>query len=393
MTLPESMANVVDNLQSKVNLKYLDIRTWLLELALFSIVDTLKKNKAVSAKSRAKNEQWTIYQQANPTRVRNLTVLPKGNQCSWCKSRNFPFNGYTFKSCQKLKDYQVSSSSSQQQRPIQTTGYEVVPYWVSSTQELFSFNCLAHLVISRPSSHSASVNVPTQVSTNHTIYKVWTFDTSASFHITTDFSHLPNPVYCHVGLTVGGGKVIHAMYQENMVLSLQVPTSILSLTLIDVLYMPDWNKVCSSAQKIVHYNMPPVFAMPSSYYVHSLCCQRLSSLCLFSITLYTHFALQCSTSDPVHWLYLLCLMSNLNYLTLWLLLAIADIQRLSLAMPYIDWLSKTSSLISLARYYLADVEISLPNTGIYSVIPHLISHRIANNSYRSCLYIAILDPA
>jgi len=61
MTLPESMANVVDNLQSKVDLKYLDVRTRLLELASSSIVDTPKKNKALSAKSRGKNAQSTTY--------------------------------------------------------------------------------------------------------------------------------------------------------------------------------------------------------------------------------------------------------------------------------------------------------------------------------------------
>jgi len=138
----------------------------------------------------------------------------------------------------------MSSSSSQQQRPRQTTCREVVPYRASTTQELFSSNGLAHLVISRPSSHSASVNVPAQVSTNHTTYEVWIFDTGASFHITADFSHLLNPVHCHVGLTVGGRRVMHATHQGNVVLSLEVPTGVLSLTLIDDLYVPDWNEAC-----------------------------------------------------------------------------------------------------------------------------------------------------
>jgi len=120
----------------------------------------------------------------------------------------------------------------------------VVPYRASTAQKLFFSNSLAHLVISRPSSHSASLNVPAQVSANHTRYEFWIFDTGASFHITADFSHLLNPVRCHVGLTVGGGRVMHAMHQGNVVLSLEVPTGVLSLTLIDVLYMPDWNEVC-----------------------------------------------------------------------------------------------------------------------------------------------------
>jgi len=104
MILPDSMANVVDNLQSKTDLKYLDVRTRLLELASSSIVDTLKKNKALSAKSKGKNGQSTTHYQPNPTRV-GKTVPAKGNDCSWYKSRNFPFSGHTFKTCQKLKDY------------------------------------------------------------------------------------------------------------------------------------------------------------------------------------------------------------------------------------------------------------------------------------------------
>jgi len=243
MTLPESIANVVDNLQSKVDLKYLDVRTQLLELASSSIIETPEKNKALSAKSRGKNTQSTTYQQPNPTRV-GKTVSAKGNQCSWCKSRNFPFDSHTFKTCQKLKDYQASSSSSQQQCPTQTSGREGVPYQALTAQELFYYNSLAHLVISRPSSYSASVNVPAQVSANHTTYEVWIFDTGTSFHITADFSHLLNPVRCYVGLMIGGGRVMHATHQGNVVLSLEVPTGVLSLTLIDILYVPDWNEAC-----------------------------------------------------------------------------------------------------------------------------------------------------
>jgi len=62
MTLTESMANMVDNLQSKVDLKYLDVRTRLLELVSSSVVETPKKNKALSAKSRRKNAQSTTHQ-------------------------------------------------------------------------------------------------------------------------------------------------------------------------------------------------------------------------------------------------------------------------------------------------------------------------------------------
>jgi len=73
--------------------------------------------------------------------------------------------------------------------------------------------------------------------------------------------------------------------------------------------------VPTSAKKIVRCNAPPVLVTRPSRYVRSACCQRLSSLRPFSITLHADFALQRPTSDPVPWLHLLCLMSNLNYLT------------------------------------------------------------------------------
>jgi len=235
------MANIVDNLQSKPNLKYLNIRTQLLALASSSIVKTPKKNTALSTKSRGKNSQSTTCQQPNPTQV-GKTIPANGNQCSWCKSRNFSFEGYTFKTCQKLKDYQALFSSSQQQCPTQTTGCEVAPYQGSTTQELFSSNGLAHLVISCPFSYLASENVTAQISANHTTHKVWIFDTGTSFHMTADFSCLLNLVHCYVGLTVGGGRVMHATHQGNMVLSLEVPTGVLSLTFIDIQYVPKWNE-------------------------------------------------------------------------------------------------------------------------------------------------------
>jgi len=60
MTLPKSMANVIDNLQSKPDLKYLDIQSRLSELVFSSVVEPPKKDKALSTKSRARtvNQQY-----------------------------------------------------------------------------------------------------------------------------------------------------------------------------------------------------------------------------------------------------------------------------------------------------------------------------------------------
>jgi len=59
MTLPDSIANVVDNLQSKSDLTYLDVRTRLLKLASSSLIDTPKKNKALNARGKRQGSHTT----------------------------------------------------------------------------------------------------------------------------------------------------------------------------------------------------------------------------------------------------------------------------------------------------------------------------------------------
>jgi len=87
MTLPESMANIVDNLQSKSDLKYIDVRTRLLELASSSLIANPTKNKALNVKGKkGLGHQST---KPNPTRA-GRTEAAKGNQCSWCKAEVNP---------------------------------------------------------------------------------------------------------------------------------------------------------------------------------------------------------------------------------------------------------------------------------------------------------------
>jgi len=75
-------------------------------------------------------------------------------------------------------------------------------------------------------------------------YDVWILDTGASYHITADFSHIHDPVRCHVGLTVGSGRIMHAMHRGNLWLDIEVSGHIISITLTNVLYVPDWNEAC-----------------------------------------------------------------------------------------------------------------------------------------------------
>ena len=73
----------------------------------------------------------------------------------------------------------------------------------------------------------------------------------ASFHITTDFSHLLDPVRCYAGLMVGGRGVMHATYLRNLSLNIEVSSSVISISLSDMLYVHDYNKAClTSGRKI-----------------------------------------------------------------------------------------------------------------------------------------------
>ena len=80
--------------------------------------------------------------------------------------------------------------------------------------------------------------------TNNTTSEVWIFDRGASFHITADFSHLLEPICCYVVLTVGGVACLHATHMRSVQLDLEIGGSVLSVTLSDVLYVPDWNEAC-----------------------------------------------------------------------------------------------------------------------------------------------------
>jgi len=141
----------------------------------------------------------------------------------------------------------TSTSTSTSARPAPATGKEVVPYRASTAQELFKDNGLALIAVSRPSAHTSTSSPssascssgPVLATANYSTYEVCIFGTGASFHITADFSHLLHPVRCHVGLTVGGGRVMHATHQRNVEFYIEVSSGVFSVTLVDILYIPD----------------------------------------------------------------------------------------------------------------------------------------------------------
>ena len=91
-----------------------------------------------------------------------------------------------------------------------------------------------------PTIHSGSAFI----TANDKTYEVWIFDKGASFHVTADLSHLLEPIRCHVGLRVGGGASLHATPTGSVQLDMEIGGSVLSVTLSDVKYVPDWNEAC-----------------------------------------------------------------------------------------------------------------------------------------------------
>ena len=85
------------------------------------------------------------------------------------------------------------------------------------------------------------------------------FDTGASFHISAEFSHLLEPLRCHVGIIVRGGACTHATHIGSVQLNMEISGSVLSVTISDVVYTPDWNEAflmsCRKIDMLGHFPM------------------------------------------------------------------------------------------------------------------------------------------
>ena len=69
---------------------------------------------------------------------------------------------------------------------------------------------------------------------------VWTFDTSATHHITADYSCLQDPTLDTTSIKVGGGRVPHATYKGTVRLVVEGTGILFSLS--DVLFIPGWSE-------------------------------------------------------------------------------------------------------------------------------------------------------
>ena len=241
MSLPSSMHNIVANLQSKDSLTYVDVRSRLLVLSDSSNLSS--NGKALNArcdKVNKFNNKQKNSEKPNPTRPEQ-TEPPKGNQCSYCKKHNHPYEGHTHKFCNRLKSASDNSASS---APSPALLRDVVPYRAYLTVKEQYDHGVAWITSSLPHPVPTIASGSAFQTANDKTYEVWIFDTGASFHITADFAHLLEPIRCHVGLTVGSGACLHATHMGSVQLDMEIGGSVLSVTLSDVLCVPDWTEAC-----------------------------------------------------------------------------------------------------------------------------------------------------
>ncbi|KAH8149540.1 uncharacterized protein LAJ45_06168 [Morchella importuna] len=80
-SLPKSMSNIVDNIQTKQDVTYEDVRQRL---------QNLQEHSRLTGNNRV------LHTRNTPT--------PNGKECTWCKKRNQLYQGYEYKECRKLKE-------------------------------------------------------------------------------------------------------------------------------------------------------------------------------------------------------------------------------------------------------------------------------------------------
>ena len=196
------MYNIVDNLESKDSVTYVDLRSRLLQLSGSSNLSY--NGKALNARSHVVNKfnnKKKNLEEPNPTRP-GKTEPTKGNQCSCGKKHNHPYVGHTHTFCNRLKSARDNTASS---APPPAPSREVVPYRAYLTiTEQYDYG-VALVTSSLPHPVTTIASGSAFQTANDKTYVVWTFDTGAPFHITVDFSHLLEPIRCYVSLTVAGG--------------------------------------------------------------------------------------------------------------------------------------------------------------------------------------------
>jgi len=152
-SLPPSLDNVVDNLQTKLDLTYDQVFARLLDLNV--------ANKSNSADDKA-------YSSNQGDKGKNRD---NGKECTWCKSKKDNFKGHLYTECRKLKAHQKNKKEKKEASAKQTT--EISESTAFMAREFTEATASAFMATSGSSGSSQPS-------------KSWFFDTAASSHMTSD---------------------------------------------------------------------------------------------------------------------------------------------------------------------------------------------------------------
>jgi hypothetical protein len=157
-SLPSSMENVIDNLQTKTNLTYSEVFGRLLDLGAGKSTD---------------GDDKAYRSFAGPTGSGN----GNGKECTWCKSKKDTYQGHLYSECRKLKAHQKKKKEKKEKEATAKQTSEVTEATAFKTSEDTEATAFKTSEITEATAFMASTN---QTS------KTWIFDTAASSHMTSD---------------------------------------------------------------------------------------------------------------------------------------------------------------------------------------------------------------
>jgi len=206
--------NLVDNLSTKDNLTYAELKSRLHSLAANQQLATAADTALITSKSPAskKRKQGTNPNAKNTTR----SGKPDTKWCTYCKKHNkTPFEGHTWTECRRLKRDQEAKKQ-------------------QATQEA------AHITMEHAHT-SVSSSSPT----------TWKFDSGTSSHMSCDIGQFNTIKSFYRTVTIGGNTFLQVEGTGTVRLHCLLPDgSVQPVILKDVLYVPtlchnlfSWNSV------------------------------------------------------------------------------------------------------------------------------------------------------
>ena len=210
-------ANPIDNLSTKPNLKYTDLKHHMLALSTNQSIHKAQDDSIALLASNKKDKNWK----------RNQT----GKVCTFCKRRGYNALGHTWKECRKLKKRNELNTQSNQ----------------SSTGPNALFTVATALV----STISASTS------------DAWKIDTCATSHMTSDIGCFLTLIPSKGTVMVGGNNNLPIEGTGTVLLNCAPPDgSTNQIILHSVLYVPtlghsliSWNSISSKVALVARDNL------------------------------------------------------------------------------------------------------------------------------------------